>query len=665
MTPKGINFIELHVEKIVLGVAGLIVVGLVARQLLTDPNAVTIDGRTVSPGEVDEVLEEKADRLKSNLDSGRRLEIEEVALVSDWFDRRLTDPVVDDRSEVALVRPALLKVGNEDISVTGGGEYAAFVPPTPTDLVVTKHSYTLDPEIVSETPDLAAMLPNEPPYDLTAVHVMAEIDGTAIRDALMTPQQELRAIPSAWWEREMAMLDIVVERQKRQSDGDWGDIEIVQTIPGQVTFRDEFGDLRSTEVSEFISNVYAAGDQVYRPGFFRLSTGDEWSVKILEEAGPMDPEVEEAVLRMQRAWARVERAEESLDRFLRSQDRERDRNREMERGGGEGRGGGTEGGGGEGAGGRGQDPDRSREDRAATVQGKLEDDLQAERDLYNQMKDEVLALDPDFTDFPDADATELQRGGRGGERGLPGGEGREAPSEFTGEGGGPGLGGEGAPGLGGEGATPRGRGTGERGGERGGRRSAEPTLFEQESVKVWAHDINLDPGATYRYRLRVAMYNPFFGRGDRLSEGQREWADSVTIESEPTEWSEPVRITDQTQYFAIEGRYRDSIEDRSATFEVYTFTSGEYRVTTVTAKPGDPIGEIKTIRNDAGEPVAVDFATGAVLLDVVDVSAGDQTLNRRTKVLVGMPDGSIVSVDPEEERSDAERGRLRELAARP
>ena len=45
-----------------------------------------------------------------------------------------------------------------------------------------------------------------------------------------------------------------------------------------------------------------------------------------------------------------------------------------------------------------------------------------------------------------------------------------------------------------------------------------PPLLEQDSVQLWTHDLGVEPGATYRYRTRVVVNNPYFRKGPYLDE---------------------------------------------------------------------------------------------------------------------------------------------------
>jgi hypothetical protein len=125
-----------------------------------------------------------------------------------------------------------------------------------------------------------------------------------------------------------------------------------------------------------------------------------------------------------------------------------------------------------------------------------------------------------------------------------------------------------------------------------------------------------------------------------------------------------VRGIASQQFFAVSGRYGESVDDRTARFEIYAFSGGKHRVVTIVAKPGEPIGVQRQFQGDTPEaqPVTVDFFTGAVLLDVVQIDGGS-ALDQRVRVVVAMPDGSIRSISPEESIESDERTRLKELAS--
>src|SRR5690606_8811256 len=100
-------------------------------------------------------------------------------------------------------------------------------------------------------------------------------------------------------------------------------------------------------------------------------------------------------------------------------------------------------------------------------------------------------------------------------------------------------------------------------------------------------------------------------------------------------------------------------------FEIYRFTGGRYHPATVSLKPGEPIGDRKRISTADGGTEEVNFFTGGVLLDVVRVAEGTGLSDEKVRLLVALPDGSILSLNPDEQRENPERVRLREMSSEP
>ena len=67
MKTKGISIWEQHIQWIVLGLAVVAFVAFTTKQFVGEPNAVSMGGRQVAPGEVDRLLEEDAERLAARL----------------------------------------------------------------------------------------------------------------------------------------------------------------------------------------------------------------------------------------------------------------------------------------------------------------------------------------------------------------------------------------------------------------------------------------------------------------------------------------------------------------------------------------------------------------------------------------------------------------------
>lgn len=696
MKPKGINFFEQHVEKIVLGVGGLIFIGLAARAFVFDTTSVTFDGRTYTPDAVDEQIRREAERLQSNLAANPELEYEVPGRLSDWFKEQHGGEVSQDaRLAIPLVRPTAFEAGQGvQLDV---GQYAEFTPPAAEDIIAVSAIYSLNPDAVAATPELASYFADDaPPYDVSAVHVVAEVDGTALRQELTNTNPDRRSIPAAWYENDMTILDVVLERQRLLPDGTWSETEVAPTLPGQFTLRPDLQPDSKARMETVLDAAFARGTAIYQPEFLPLLGQSTFDIDKMIRTNVSNPELDAATRLEALAWRNVVDSARTLSRFLEQQEKRRESERGRgsgdQPGGGRGgpamgEGGGAEGGGsreGGGAGtpGTGRTAEERTRDRNQLREDKLRQDYADAWTAYTEAQDAVLKIDDQYSEWSmkAEDLPEDMRGavgaGGGGGRGI----GRSAPGGMEGP-----VGPEGSPppvgiGRGGEhqtregGEGVRGNPTNEagptrgRGGEGGrGGVMAQAPLFENEALRVFAHDISVEPGATYRYRVRVVYTNPFYQREDRLAEEQKELAKAAGTWSEAPAWSEPVRVTPKQQFYVVDGQYNDNLGDRFATVELYLFSGGNHRADRTNVRPGDPIGEQKSVPDPANptDPtaaVSVDFFTGAVMLDIIDLG-GDNLLQRRAEVVVAHEDGTIEIVDPAMHRDDAERSRLRALAS--
>ena len=60
MAKQLVSPVERHVEKVILGIVGIVLLGVIARYLVTSPNQIELGGEMVTPNAVDEKLAEKA-----------------------------------------------------------------------------------------------------------------------------------------------------------------------------------------------------------------------------------------------------------------------------------------------------------------------------------------------------------------------------------------------------------------------------------------------------------------------------------------------------------------------------------------------------------------------------------------------------------------------------
>ena len=190
--------------------------------------------------------------------------------------------------------------------------------------------------------------------------------------------------------------------------------------------------------------------------------------------------------------------------------------------------------------------------------------------------------------------------------------------------------------------------------------------LDGDEILVWAHDITVEPGRTYRFRTSVSVYNPFFGRKRSLVESQQSLAQAFTLASPPSEWSQPVRIYPLQRVFitgastsgaAVQGFGR-------ATAEVYRFYDGIQWVEKFQVAPGGVVGGVKDVRlPNGGGTRQIDFSTNFFVLDIVeDHDTSRPAVRQQARVLLqDLLDPQIVEMrDPRTEDRDPERQRLRD-----
>ncbi|MBL8887403.1 MAG: hypothetical protein JNK16_12145 [Phycisphaerales bacterium] len=131
------------------------------------------------------------------------------------------------------------------------------------------------------------------------------------------------------------------------------------------------------------------------------------------------------------------------------------------------------------------------------------------------------------------------------------------------------------------------------------------SLLAQDSVKFWVHDATAQPGERYRYRLRVGVNNPLFGRQALLQQPQQNLAAASIIKSPWSEWSNTVDV-DRAEYFFVTSATPDNdLGAARASVELYKFYFGHYRKQTAGMNIGDPLsGNINLPKNLAGAPTA-------------------------------------------------------------
>lgn len=200
----------------------------------------------------------------------------------------------------------------------------------------------------------------------------------------------------------------------------------------------------------------------------------------------------------------------------------------------------------------------------------------------------------------------------------------------------------------------------------GGRdaQAAEPAIEVNDRLEVWAHDVTVKPGQTYRYRLVVAVINPLFQRREPRPEQREKYFERLTLESDPDAetaaefkdaWSASVTIERETYFFVAAGN-RNS---QNAQVEVWRVVNGAWRSHEFTVQPGDPIGKSVVIPGvNGGQPV--DMSVNAVVVDIdFDAPVGELSQTTTRLLYMDRQSGKMLSRTQAADKDDSLRQRLR------
>ena len=131
----------------------------------------------------------------------------------------------------------------------------------------------------------------------------------------------------------------------------------------------------------------------------------------------------------------------------------------------------------------------------------------------------------------------------------------------------------------------------------------------KEPLLVWALDDTVEAGKTYRYRLRIGVFNPVAGTG-HVDDRDSAKKDQVILWSDPSQVTPAISIRKKVYFFAKD------VQDRTmtASFEVARYLRGYWRTTDkdFQVRPGDTIGkEIETQKERKDKKTTAD-ATGRI-----------------------------------------------------
>ena len=129
---------------------------------------------------------------------------------------------------------------------------------------------------------------------------------------------------------------------------------------------------------------------------------------------------------------------------------------------------------------------------------------------------------------------------------------------------------------------------------------SESSIQEGESVLsgeiwVWGHDMEIEAGETYRYRMRILLANPFFGHKPSLYPQQHSLANSVELSTEQSDWSNPIEVQKSEQWFVKKAKTSQSsntgklFERGYISIDVFEFSDGVWTKKSRDIRVGQPI----------------------------------------------------------------------------
>ena len=520
MKLKGVNPIEQHIEKMVLGLVLIILLGVIALQFVTTPNNIEDGGRSIEPAQVYTSLEQQANQLQSQITDLNPVlpEVQPVDLV-ERYDRafanagatRLTlSSPLGDGVNVASAMGA--DTGPIDIA-SSGPIVALGVPKTSTPIAAAQWA-TLDPYVLVEAPEYAQYLPAQQPYDFSSISVQASFSGTALQSVL-NGENGGSAIPRRFWAATgIAILGFEAERQRLMPDGSWGTAEPIVTPPHTPTpVRAVSNASGLQDLVTVVGNAAREASEVVRPRFPPTIAGPEW----IPPSDRTELSTGSEADQIKRVQRQLDRAREELERLTSP------------------------------PGGPATNPGRNPRDPRNPGGGKTSDPAPTRpgstspgtpdrnNDRIERVRDRIKGLEDKLKEL----GVEEDKAARV----------RTSARDFR-------------------------------------------SILEEESIDLWAHDMGVEPGATYRYRTRVVVNNPLFRKQADLDPDD---ANQQALARDPfahgawSDWSEPVVAGAREYYFVTSASDGASgtTEPTKSTIELYRVFYGHYRKSTLNVSPGD------------------------------------------------------------------------------
>ncbi len=586
------RFCENHVEKIVLVVIGVFCAWLFFTRVIFSPNSVPYDGKTYSPGQIDAVIQEKAEDLALQLESGGSTGQTKTAYIP-----RLTgpidpnDPVITQvfpgrpapRSFTDLLQSPLRFMRSEmepttsAVADTDGSrpKYALpqVGPVTDVDIEYLRAAAYLPLEEV--TPQKPYDSVETEPGDIDLVTVEAKFDVAELYRQFNAYFAGTEVARQAWRDPCLAVpkfAAVQLQRQRLREDGTWS--EWVDVPRSRVE-----ANRNLFQIIEEVKDLPPGGLGIRMMHF----SSKPVTMALLQPTAYQIASAEEEWFPPS-YYGKFKDLQRKMEAEEKRQEREEQRDRMEAQTGGGRRETARTGGGLTGAGG-GRRRDTTTGGGMGGPYGGAAGGNTRMRGTRTRGATPGMGMDPTM---PNARG----RGARPGRRGT----GADAAYDM---------------GMGAYGGYPM-----------DGNLRMEPTTdevyyeFAQDAMNYatdlskmkdpllfWAFDDTMDPGHTYRYRIRLGVFNPVAGT-DQLVPEHQDKKNQVILWSDFSRVTDPVAIPKRMYFFAKD------VQDRqmTATVEVARYELGYWRTEDFQVRPGDLIG--KEVELEKEEPRRADRLAG-------------------------------------------------------
>jgi hypothetical protein len=632
MKRGSLNFLEVHVEKFILGLTGVFLLAMLWMFLIQSPNKVKYGNEEVTPRGLHQAILSDARDLQRKVEQASPGAFEPPRY-SQRLKQEYDQGVLGGASEGPEL-PRHLRLAStfgQQIVVPGlkeeeVGSVALVTPLKPSQPVlrtgrskVVRAEVSLGDEegvVEEDAGEQEAVEASEVAWVCVAAH----FDTKAQRN-------EMTKAGYAPYLANPYVVSMDVERQEVLASGEWSDWQTVEPSKAMPKLElpkpamdDETGTVLNKEAIQRAFHVIKQEQtQLMQPQFYQVEAGDGW-VNPLEAAVEEEEEEENEETAEQRRQEREERRQQRAvrtpvgggGRMIGGGRRSGGGMRVLGGGGGPvGGGGGTVGGGGTAPTGR----SGAARDRAEGQKRARQDLKEAEAALRKKEYAEAQqlvnrVLDNEYAKSYRRRAEKLlERIQKGMERERAGGRATL------------GGGGTGPVAMMGGGRRTAGGGTMAAGGGGAFARSGGETteLYrdpDTDQPAIWFHDDTVESGKTYRYRTRVRLWNRYVGRMKPLRDSQD--AKRSVLAGEWSLPSDPIGVTPRTYFFVRNPR----LDKKSASMEVWTWREGEWLDERFDIEVGDVIGGVEKVKldewDDDGRQIRedIDFTTNALVLDL-------------------------------------------------